>query len=366
MNLLKTSFFVLATAFLQTSLAQQLLTWTDVHGRTKAVKTNREWRKKRSAILDSMQAVMGALYVDPRMTLFNYRMTSLPEMDVQYIDSLSTNTYTRYTISFTPAKTETVVAYLYIPQKKTVRKFPAILALHPTGESGKQIVDGQGPRENRAYAKELAARGYVVIAPDYPGFGDQKAYDFSLDRYSSGTMKAVFDNIRCLDLLQTRGDVDPGRIGVIGHSLGGHNAIFTAAFDQRIKAVVSSCGWTLLNYYYAGKAVTEKYGGTLGPWAQELYMPLLREKYDLDTAKIPFDFDEVIATIAPRGFFSNSPKADGNFNVEGVRVGMDRILAVYKWWNAKENLEVVYPQATHDFPPEIRRQAYEFLDKHLK
>ena len=109
------------------------------------------------------------------------------------------------------------------------------------------MVDGQGPLANRSYARELAQRGYVVIAPDYPGFGDLRDYDFKTDRYESGTMKSIFDNIRCIDLLQSRIDVDPDRIGAIGHSLGGHNALFTGAFDKRLKVIVSSCGWTLLD-----------------------------------------------------------------------------------------------------------------------
>src|SRR5699024_5532546 len=119
---------------------------------------------------------------------------------------------------------------------------PAMLALHPTGALGKKIVDGQSSLQNRAYAKELAQRGYVVIAPDYPDFGDLSNYNFKSDRYQSGTMKSIFDDIRCVDLLQARRDVDPDRIGVIGHSLGGHSAMFVGAFDPRLKVIVSSCG----------------------------------------------------------------------------------------------------------------------------
>lgn len=74
-------------------------------------------------------------------------------------------------------------------------------------------------------------------------------------------MKAIFNHMRCVDLLQARKDVDPERIGVIGHSLGGHNAIFAGAFDTRIKVVVSSCGWTLFGNYNAGNEVSQKHGG---------------------------------------------------------------------------------------------------------
>lgn len=76
-----------------------------------------------------------------------------------------------------------------------------------------------------------------------------------------------------------------------------------------------------MDYYDRGEEVSKKYGGRLGPWAKDLYMPLLRDKYNLDAEKIPFDFDEIIAALAPRAFFSNSPVNDANFNVEGVRKG---------------------------------------------
>lgn len=334
-----------------------LLFYIDSEGKKRRVETLSEWKIKRQQILDGMQQAMGPLP----------NFSDLPDMDIKIIDELKEKNYARLNISFTVAENEKVPAYLYVPfQKGNPKKFSAMLALHPTGGLGKKIVDGQGPIANRAYAKELAQRGYVVIAPDYPGYGDLKDYNFKTDRYQSGTMKAIFDNMRCVDLLQARQDVDPKHIGVIGHSLGGHNAIFTGAFDKRLKVIVSSCGWTLLNYYNAGKAVTQEYGGVLGSWAQEQYMPLLRNKYNLDVKKIPFDFDEVIAALVPRAFFSNSPLNDDNFNVDGVRKGIAEVLEVYRFLGAKDKLEVRYPESQHDFPPEVRFESYNFIDKILK
>ena len=46
--------------------------------------------------------------------------------------------------------------------------------------------------------------------------------------------------------------VDPERIGVIGHSLGGHNSLFVATFDERLKAVVTSSGFNSFAKYYGG------------------------------------------------------------------------------------------------------------------
>ena len=348
---------LLNVACAQHTHSQDLLTYRDSAGQKKPVNTLAEWKQKRGQILDGMQQAMGQLP----------QKTDLPSFDIQITDSLLAEHYTRFTISFTVTANERIPAYLYIPHQQGIpEKLPAMLALHPTGELGKQVVDGQSSLPNRAYAKELAQRGYVVIAPDYPSMGDLQPYDFEEDRYQSGTMKAIFNHIRCVDLLQARADVDPERIGVIGHSLGGHNAMFVAAFDPRLKVMVSSCGWTLMDDYDAGEEVSKQYGGRLGPWAQERYMPLLRDQYHLDPEKIPFDFDEVIASLAPRAFFSNSPLRDSNFDVNGVRKGIAAAAEVYRFLQAEDNLQVRYPEAGHDFPPDVRHQAYRFIDNILE
>lgn len=332
-----------------------LLSYTSSAGKKSVISTKPEWEIKRAWILSNMEMVMGKLP----------ERAHLPPMNIQFIDSVRETNYTRYKISFTAAENETVIAYLYVPvQTAGLKKLPAMLALHPTGGGGKKIADGQGNLQNRAYAKELADRGYVVIAPDYPGFGDAKDYDYKADRYQSGTMKSIFDNMRCIDLLQSRPDVDPKNIGVIGHSLGGHGAIFTAAFDTRLKVAVSSCGWTPMHHYFNGDSLAaQKYGGKLWPWAKETYMPLIQTQYGLDPDRLPFDFDEVIAAIAPRSFFSVSPVNDANFDVNGVKEGIVNIEGVYSFLNVPGNLQVRYPDSRHDFPPTARWQAYQFIDK---
>lgn len=331
-----------------------LLFYKDNSGKEQPVSNVQDWSKKRLQVLDSLQAAMGALP----------SFAGLPAFDLQVKDSLHQPSYTRYTINFLVATNERLPAYLYIPlHKYNQPKLPAMLALHETDSLGKGSVDGQGHNLNLAYAKELAQRGYVVIAPDYPSFGDLKGCDFRRSRYQSGTMKSIFDDMRCVDLLLTRSDVDPERIGIIGHSLGGHSALFAAAFDTRLKVVVSSCGWTLFDNYNIGKEAEQIYGGRLGPWAQDRYMPLLKNKYHLDPAKMPFDFDEVIAAIAPRPFFTNSPLKDGNFDVKGVQQGIANISPVYHLLQADDHLQASYPLSGHDFPKETRLQAYHFIDQ---
>src|SRR5262249_58178263 len=114
-------------------------------------------------------------------------------------------------------------------------------------------------------------RGYVTLATDYPSFGEYK-YDFKASAYQSGSMKAIWNNVRAIDLLVSRPEVDPERIGCIGHSLGGHNTMFTAAFDTRIKACVSNAGFTSFPKYFKGD---------LKGWTSDRYMPLIATKYEL-------------------------------------------------------------------------------------
>jgi fermentation-respiration switch protein FrsA (DUF1100 family) len=333
-----------------------LLVYRNKAGKHMPVKSTADWQRKRQQILEGMQMAMGTLP----------KRDHLPALDIKIIDSLNEDNYTRYSITFTVAENEILPADLYIPnQSGKPKRLAAMLALHGTSDMGRKSIGGAHQMPNRAYARELARRGYVVIAPDYPSFGDLRDHDFENDRYASGTMKAIFNHLRCVDLLQARKDVDPGRIGVIGHSLGGHNAIFSGAFDPRLKVVVSSCGWTLMDYYDIGEEKSRKYGGRLGPWAQTRYMPLLKDKYKLEPAKMPFDFDEAISAMAPRPFFSNSPAGDENFDVKGVKKGMSAIAKAYGLFNAENQLKVQYPDAGHDFPPAVRLEAYQFIDKIL-
>jgi pimeloyl-ACP methyl ester carboxylesterase len=230
-----------------------------------------------------------------------------------------------------------------------------MLALHQTIGIGKGEVVGLGGSPNLHYGRELAQRGYVVLAPDYPSFGDYP-YDFQDSRYVSGSMKGIFNHLRAVDLLQSLPQVDGQRIGVIGHSLGGHNAMFAGVFDERLKVVVASCGWTPFHDYYDGK---------IAGWTSDRYMPRLRTAYALDPDRVPFDFYEVVAALAPRGFFSNSPTGDGNFAVAGVRKGEAKAREVFSLLGAADRLQIRYPECGHDFPADVRREAYAFIDRVL-
>jgi hypothetical protein len=95
-------------------------------------------------------------------------------------------------------------------------------------------------------------------------------------------------------------------------------------------------------------------------------MPRIASTYGKDARKMPFDFTEVLGIIAPRAVFVSAPLKDHDFEVEGVRDCIRSARPVYRLLEGGDNLEVVYPDVGHDFPPAVRLQAYAFLDRHLK
>ena len=237
----------------------------------------------------------------------------------------------------------------------------AVLCLHPTDATiGHDVVVGLGGRPNRAYAAELAERGFVTLSPSYPMLANYQPDVLGLG-YASGTMKAIWDNMRGLDVLESLPFVAGTGFGAIGHSLGGHNAVYTAAFDERLRVVVSSCGLDLYTDYYGGDPKVWQPGKG---WCQVRYMPRLLD-YAGRLADIPFDFAEVIGALAPRPCLISAPLRDTNFRWRSV----DRIVAaarpVYALLGGPDALRVEHPDSDHDFPTEMRHQAYALFERHL-
>lgn len=321
------------------------------------VKTPQDWARRKAQIRRGMEDAMGKLPAPDRR---------IP-LDVKIVSEEETPDYTRVLLTYASEPGDRTPAYLLIPKSVKTnpgKKLPAMLCLHPTNKDGKAQTVGLVGEPTRHYGDQLAKLGFVCIVPDYPSFGDYKDYDFKQKRpgsddplYVSGTMKAIWTNIRAVDLLETLDYVDGEKIGTIGHSLGGHNALYTAVFEPRLKAVVTSCGFTGFHDYYGGK---------VAGWTSDRYMPLIRDKYENNPDKMPFDFHEVLAAIAPRGIFVAAPLHDSNFDNAGVRKVIAAAGGVYELLEAKNKLQAVYPDCAHDFPDDIRAQVYEWLKKELK
>lgn len=314
----------------------------DAKGQKQAVKTVADWELRRRAILTGLQRVMGDL---PR-----------PEkrcsLDVQVLEEVQIEKFIRRKITFQSEPGRRVPAYLLVPPGDT--KGPAMLCLHQTTRNGKGEPVGLGGNPNLHYGLHLAQRGYVVLAPDYPSFGDHK-WDFAGDHgYISGTMKAIWDNVRAVDLLASHPRVDPERIGCIGHSLGGHNAMFTAVFEPRLRVIVSSCGFSSF------------LKDDMPSWTGPVYMPRIKNVYKNDARQMPFDFPEIIASFAPRPFLACAALHDDDFAVAGVKECLAAAQPIYDLHGKSAHLQGYYPDSKHDFPADARQRAYDFIDQHLK
>jgi len=331
-----------------------LLQYRDTNGRVLPVTTAAHWARRRAEILAGMQQVMGPIPGPERRVPGDLQVTS--ETDC--------GRYVRRAITYASGPAERTPAWLLVPKQALNggARARAVLCLHPTDATiGHDVVVGLGGRANRAYAAELAERGFVTLAPSYPLLAGYQPDVLGLG-YASGTMKAIWDNVRGIDLLASLPFVAPGPVGAIGHSLGGHNAIYTAAFDDRIGVVVSSCGLDLYTDYYGGDP---KVWQADKGWCQLRYMPRLLA-YAGRLADIPFDFAEIIAALAPRPCFISAPLRDSNFRWQSV----DRIAAaarpVYALLGAPDALTVTHPDSEHDFPDAVRQQAYALLERGLQ
>jgi dienelactone hydrolase len=332
----------------------KLLVFRDAKNEAAAVRSVEDWRKRRAEIRRGMEAVMGPLPGDVKRCPL--------EMVVE--EEVDCGSYVRRLITYASEPGSRVPAYLLAPKALLANKggkAAAVLCLHGTDNTvGHGTVVGLGTRPNRLYAAELAERGYVTLAPSYPLLANYQP-DIHVLGWQSGTLKAVWDNIRGLDLLDSLPYVQTGRYGAIGHSLGGHNAVFTSVFDDRIAAVVSSCGLdSFLDYYNGEERVWMPEKG----WTQTRYMPRLRA-YRGRLADIPFDFHELVGALAPRHVLIIAPQRDHNFRADSV----DRIAAsaaeIYQLYGQPSRLRVLHPDCEHDFPKEMRDEAYALFDEVL-
>jgi dienelactone hydrolase len=257
---------------------------------------------------------------------------------------------------------ERVPAWLFVPAQGGPR-FPAVLCHHQHAGQfgvGKDGPAGLGSTPDQHYAIELARRGYVTLAPDALCFGERQdpagklkdaAYERfeALHRLTEGKTlqgKYVWDARRALDYLVSRADVDGSRVGMIGHSLGGQETLFTTAADTRIRAAVSSCGF--------GSLRTLKRDRILHNFA--LFVPGLAEHGD---------YGAVLGLVAPRPFLVAARTRDPIFPVDGIEETVAAARRMYEAQGAADHLGTAYEEGPHEFSPALRQAAYAWLDRWL-
>ncbi|MHA6482402.1 alpha/beta hydrolase [Paenibacillus sp. strain BS8-2] len=308
-----------------------------------------------------------------RRVWLNY-IGELPEREPVNLRILSRSEqpgHTRLHVSYDSAYNDTITAYLLIPDAALFPRpsggYPAVMGLHPTTEEGKEDIATEEGRPNRQYGWELVQRGYVVLAPDALTAGERVYPDrpafhsgpfYELYPEWSTVAKNALDHMQGIDVLCSLDEVDSEAIGAIGHSFGGYNAYFLAGLDNRIKAFVSSCGFSP----FTGDPSPDHWGYRSYPYT---HIPKVSEDLALDL--IPFEFHEIVALCAPTPSFHYAGQQDHIFpHWKSVAEGMLELAKLYRLLGKEDRFRSYIGTGGHDFPVEMRELAYSFLDSWLK
>jgi len=326
--------------------------WDDL---LEGVKTADDWQRRRQ--------VLKQRYLE---LIRDDRKPPKPALEIQEHESVVVDgVYTRRLLSYNVEKDERAHAYLGVPLK-LAGKAPAVVALCGTFAGSKARPAGLVDNPDKAYLDHLCRRGYVVIAPDHFVAGDrippEGPYDTTrfYKKHPEWTAvgKFTFEHSIAVDVLQSLPEVDPKRIGALGHSLGGHGTIFLAAYDERIRAAACNCGATFFRHNRRVEA-----------WARDhwyVYFKHIRPGL-LEGKLPPIDFHEIIALIAPRAFLDLSGLNDGDPLTQRQRILMlVRVMDVYELEKAPQNFAFYVHGRGHSVAHESRQLMYGWMDTHLK
>lgn len=288
-------------------------------------------------------------------------------LDPQLIGEQDCGSYVRRKISIAVGPGDRMPAYLLIPKQRRARA-PAVICFYGTtsgadkettvGLSGPQL--GTPPAKNRAFAVDMVEAGFVAFAPDYLRDGERASpgrppYD-TTDFYRqfpdwSVHGKDIWDNMRAIDYLQTLDFVDPEKIGMVGHSYGGHSTIFAAALEPRIKAAVAN--GSVSDFHHHGLHWAVDKGGR-----NSQSLPAMRPFVLDHTLAIPVTFYEFTALVAPRPLLvgqavgERRPMEEENYAA---------VREVYSALGHSERVRYHWYAGDHDFPPAARRAAVEWF-----
>lgn len=325
--------------------------WDDL---TEGLQSPQDWQERKKILRQRYLDLLRDEYKPERQPL------DLQVHETTVVDGI----YRRQLISYAVEEDERAHAYLGIPLERDGR-LPAVVALHGTFEKGKSRVAGLVDNPNKAYLDHLCRRGYVVIGPEHFVSGHRTPAEGSYEtgrfyqKHPNWTAvgKFTFEHSIAVDVLQSLQEVDPERIGALGHSLGGHGTFFLAAYDDRIKAAACNCGAAFFRHNKRVQAWSRNhwyvYFGHIRPGILKGELP-------------PIDFHEIIALIAPRAFLDVSGLNDGDPLTQRQRVLMNlAIMDVYELEQVPDNFAFFVHGRGHSVKHESRQLIYGWMDSHL-
>ncbi len=330
-------------------LAQRLFPTGDL--RT-TPQTRKQWEAQRELLRRVIMRSLGSVSPAPE------------SVEVKLLDKEATGRYERRLIEYAVGREERAKAYLCIPPAKTAT--PGVLVLHQTTVEGKRESAGLAGDASLAFGSELADRGYITLCPDSIAAGERvdppKPFDtrvsYQRHPHVSAMGKMLADARIALTVLAKTEGVDARRLAAIGHSLGAEEALMLAAFDERVTAVVASCG------YATFRAESNRLRWARDEWFS--YMPTLRPVFQRGDLP-PWDWDDVVRLIAPRALYHHSTRDDDIFTEsESAFDAAEASRAVWRLYGRPDALVNVLRPGKHGISPETKSEMYTWLDRQLR
>ncbi len=329
------------------------------------------------------------------LELLLYRPERVPFRS-EVLERVERADHVRERILFSTTPHFRVPAYVLLPRGLRGRA-PAIIDLHSHGGMflfGKEKVIDFGTNhpamvdyqrrnyDSRPTATELVRRGYVVISIDAFMFGERRlmldpdlARGWDRGRYSLDDVRLLnqqcrvkettlakslawagltwpgivfWDDMRTVDYLLTRPEVDPERIGCLGISMGGYRSCYLAALDERISA-----------------ACVTGFMSTLRPMLQRHVDTHSWVHFVPGQARY-LDLPDVASLHAPKPLLVQQCAQDGLFPPTGMRDALQKIADAYAKAGAADRFTGRFYDVPHQFTRQMQDDAFDWLDRQLR
>jgi predicted esterase len=247
---------------------------------------------------------------------------------------------------------------LYFPTNadKAERKLPVVLWLHPLS-----VPTGYVPGYKRGDAPHLALTrlGCAVFAFDQIGNGSRlEEVRHFYRRYPHWSLlgKMVEDTLAAVEALQRVDFIDPRRVWLLGYGTGGMVALHAAALDERVAGVVSVAGFTPLRTDTLAQGT-----GGVARWSGWLPLQPRLGAFVGEERRIPYDYHELLAMVAPRPALVFVPRIGGQAALAEVRGCVAEAGKVFELLWSKDKLQLHELDDYHRFSPETQQVVYERL-----
>jgi cephalosporin-C deacetylase-like acetyl esterase len=230
----------------------------------------------------------------------------------------------------------------------TDRRLPALVWVHPISVS-----NGYVPGYFRGDAPHamLARSGYAVFAFDQIGNGSRilEVRDFYRRHPHWSILGKTVEDLRAaVDALVAHPRIDPAQIFLLGYATGGMAALHAAALDERVAGVIAVGAFTPLR-----SDTPDKRTGGVARWAQWLpFLPRLGAFVGHEE-RIPYDYDELLALIAPRTVLVIAPGIDPGATFVDIKACVDRARPVFAAHGRPESLVLQRTDDYHHFSPDL-------------